>query len=58
MATLQQKIADIFLTRLADSPEVHAAMLAEFKELVSADKKTKADDFVRVFNLPAGREVT
>lgn len=57
MATLQQKIADSFLTKLARAPEVHSEMLTELKELVLSGKKPKVEDFVRVFNLPAGGEI-
>jgi len=44
MATLQQKIAEKFLAKLAESKDADT-------------KKLKADDFVKVFSAPAGGDV-
>lgn len=55
MATLQQKIAEKFLAKLADSKDVDPAKMDELRTLLGdSTKKPKADDFVRIFSLPAG----
>ena len=57
MATLQQKIAETFLAKLAEAKEIDAAKLAQIKALLAADKKPKVDDFVKVFSMPAGGDL-
>ena len=57
MATLQQKIAEKFFAKLAKSKDVDAAKIAELRTLLAESKKPKADDFVRIFSLPAGGDI-
>ena len=57
MATLQQKIAEKFLAKLAKSKDVDAAKIVELRALLADNKKPKADDFVRIFSLPAGGDI-
>ena len=57
MATLQQQIIEKFLGKLAESKHVDADKIAQLKKLLSDTKKPKADDFVKVFSLPAGGDV-
>lgn len=58
MPTLQQTISEKFLAKLAESKEVDAAKIDELRTLLLTDgKKPKADDFVRVFSLPAGGDL-
>jgi hypothetical protein len=57
MATLQQKIAETFLAKLAGAKEIDADKLAKIKALLVAEKKPKVDDFVKVFSLPTGGDV-
>jgi flagellar biosynthesis/type III secretory pathway M-ring protein FliF/YscJ len=57
MATLQEKIAEKFLAKLADSKNVDAAKVDELRALLSDGKKPKADDFIRIFSLPAGGDL-
>jgi len=57
MATLQQQIADKFLAKLAKSKDVDAGKIDELKKLLADPKKLKADDFVKIFSLPAGGDV-
>ena len=57
MAKLQNEIADSFLERLKESPDVSSEMVAALRELMSAGKKLKADDLVRVFSPPPGGDV-
>lgn len=57
MAKLQNQIADTFLELLKESPDVTPEMVAALRELLSATKKLKADDLVRVFSPLAGGEV-
>jgi hypothetical protein len=57
MATLQQKIAEKFLAKLADSKDVDAAKIDQLRSLLANGKKPKAEDFVRIFSLPAGGDL-
>jgi hypothetical protein len=58
MATLQQKIAEKFLAKLADSKDVDAVKLDHLRTLLANnDKKPKVDDFVRIFSIPAGGDL-
>lgn len=57
MATLQQKIAEKFLAELAGSKDVDPTKVEELRTLLADGKKPKADDFVRIFSLPAGGAV-
>ena len=58
MAKLQDEIADTFLEKLKESPDVTPEMVDGLRELLTAkNKKLKADDLVKVFSPPAGRDV-
>jgi hypothetical protein len=57
LATLQQRIVEQFLAKLAESKDVDADKIAQLKKLLSDSRKPKADDFVKVFSLPAGGDV-
>ena len=57
MATLQQKIAEKFLAKLAESKDIDAGKIEQLKKLLADTKKLKADDFVKVFSAPAGGDV-
>lgn len=57
MSKLQKRIVDMFLQRLAESGELDANKLAQLKVVLSAGKKVRADDLVRVFSLPEGSDV-
>jgi hypothetical protein len=50
MATLQQQIADRFLGRLAESKEVSAETIEKLRLSLAADKKLKAEDYVKIFS--------
>ncbi len=52
MPTLQQQIADAFLTRLAASKDLGPTMLERLRQLMASGKKPKADDFIKVFSAP------
>ncbi len=52
MATLQQQIAEKFLTQLAESKEVSAQKIEKLRSALSAEKKPKADDFLNIFSEP------
>ena len=54
MATLQQQIAEKFLAKLAKSKDVDAEKIDQLRSLLADRKKLRADDFVKVFSLPAG----
>jgi hypothetical protein len=58
MPTLQQTIAQTFLAKLAEAKEIDANKLEQIKALLTSEKKPKVDDFVNVFSLPAGGDVT
>jgi hypothetical protein len=57
MANLQNEIAATFLEKLKESPDVTPEMVVALRELLSARKKLKADDLVKVFSPPAGGDV-
>lgn len=57
MATLQKKIVETFLAKLAETEELDAEKLKQLKALLSAEKKPKVDDLVKLFSLPAGGDV-
>ncbi|MEX2181913.1 MAG: hypothetical protein WD771_07715 [Gemmatimonadaceae bacterium] len=57
MAKLQDEIAETFLEKLKESPDVTPEMVTALRELLSAKKKLKADDLVKVFSPPAGGDV-
>lgn len=57
MATLQQKIVEKFLTKLASSEDVDPAKVEALRILLADGKKPKADEFARIFSLPAGTDL-
>lgn len=57
MATLQQQIADEFLAKIATSKEFDSEKITQLKILLADTRKLKAEDFVRIFSLPAGGEL-
>lgn len=57
MSTLQQRIASKFLQKLAESKQVDARKIQRLRKLLTASKRPKADDFVKVFSLPAGGDL-
>lgn len=57
VATLQEQIAAKFLTKLAESKHLDAEKIEQLRKLFTDGKKVKADDFVRIFSLPAGGDV-
>jgi hypothetical protein len=57
MATLQQQIAEKFLAKLAKSKDFDAAKIGQLKTLLADGKKVRAEDFVKIFALPAGGDL-
>ena len=57
MATLQQRIAEKFLTKLAESNQVDAEQIGELRKLLADGKKLKADDLVKIFSLSPGGDL-
>lgn len=57
MPTLQQQIAEKFLAKLAESKDVDGEKIDLLRSLLTDSKKVKADDFVKVFSLPAGGDL-
>jgi hypothetical protein len=56
MATLQQQIAEKFLTKLTESNRVDAKIIDQLRRLLADNKKLKADDLVKIFSLSAGED--
>ena len=54
MATLQQQIAEKFLAKLAESEDVDGEKIDQLRSLLADSKKLKAEEFVKIFSLPAG----
>ncbi|MCU1306414.1 MAG: hypothetical protein JWN45_1109 [Acidobacteriaceae bacterium] len=57
MATLQQKIADTFLEKLEKSEHLSSATIDQIRSLLAKTKTPKAEDFVKIFSLPAGGDL-
>jgi len=57
MGTLQQKIAEKFLSKLSESKDIDAASVDELRKLLADKKKLKSDDLVRIFSLPASGDL-
>jgi hypothetical protein len=57
MATLQQQIAEKFLAKLAESEDVDAEKIDQLRSLLADSKRLKADEFVKIFLLPAGGDL-
>lgn len=56
MPTLQEQIAEKFLAKLAES-KIDAEKIDQLRTLLANSKKPKADDFVKIFSLPAGGDL-
>jgi hypothetical protein len=57
MATLQQQITEKFLIKLAESKKLDAEKIEQLRTLITENKKVKANDFVKIFSLPAGGDL-
>ena len=57
MATLQQQITEKFLIKLAESKKLDAEKIKQLRTLITENKKVKANDFVKIFSLPAGGDL-
>jgi hypothetical protein len=57
MATLQQQIAEKFLAKLEETKQLDAEKIEQLKKLLADSKKLKADEFVKIFSLPAGGDI-
>jgi predicted transcriptional regulator len=57
MSTLQQQIAEKFLSKLAESDNMDAAKIEKLRALLSDNKKAKAEDFIKIFTAPAGEDL-
>jgi hypothetical protein len=56
MATLQQKIAAAFLTKLREGEDVDAGKIDQLRTLLGSGKKPKADVLVKIFTAPEGSD--
>jgi hypothetical protein len=57
MATLQQNVAEKFLAKLKEGKELDAEKIEQLRKLLADSKKSKAEDFIKVFTAPAGGDV-
>jgi len=57
MTTLQQKIADRFLVKLAESKNFDSMIIDQLRALLAEGRSLKADDFVKVFSGPVGGDL-
>jgi len=57
MPKLQQQIAEKFLTELTKSKKVDADKIDQLRTVLADSKKLKADEFVKIFSLPAGGDL-
>jgi len=54
MATLQQIIAERFLTKLSESEDIDGSQIDQLRALLAENRKPKPDDFMRIFSLSSG----
>jgi hypothetical protein len=54
MATLQQTIADKFLSKLSESKSISGEQIDKLRALLADNKKPKPEDFARIFSLTSG----
>jgi hypothetical protein len=57
MMTLYQQIAEKFLVKLTGSKDVDAGKIEQLRRLMTDCKKTKADEFVKIFSQPKGGDI-
>ena len=57
MSTLQEQIAEKFLTKLAESKNLHAETIDQLRTLLAAGKKPKADEIAKIFQHPGGGDI-
>lgn len=57
MSNFRNEIAATFVEKLKESPDITPEMVATLRKLLSATRKLKADDLVKVFSPPAGGDV-
>ena len=57
MATLQQRIAEKFLTKLTDSNQVDPEQITQLRRLLTDGKKLKAEDLVKIFSRHPGGDL-
>lgn len=57
MAKLPEEIAETFLAKVTESPDVTPEMVENLRALLSTKKKPKVDELVKVFAPPTGGEV-
>jgi hypothetical protein len=57
MTTLQQKIVENFLAKLAESDGADEEKIKQLRILLAANKKPKVDELVKIFTLPAGGDI-
>ena len=57
MPTLQQTIAEKFLTKLTQSKDLHSETIEQLRVLMAAGKKPKVDEIVKVFQHPGGGDI-
>lgn len=57
MATIQQQIADKFVSKLTESGDVDAVKIEKLKMLLSENRRVKAEDFIKIFTLPFAEDV-
>ena len=57
MPTLQQQIAEKFLTKLAATGTLESERIDQLRGLLASGKKVKADELVKLFSSPAGGDI-
>jgi hypothetical protein len=57
MSTLQKRIAEKFLAKLAESKDLHSETIDHLRMLLAAGKKPKADEIVKIFQHLGGGDI-
>ncbi len=57
MPTLQQQVAEKFLTKLAEAGTLEPERIGQFRILLANGKKLKAEELVKLYSAPAGGDI-
>jgi hypothetical protein len=57
MPTLQQQVAEKFMTKLAETGTLEPERIEQLRGLLAGGKKVKAEELVKLFASPAGGDI-
>jgi hypothetical protein len=57
MSTLQKQITERFVSKLAESKDLHSETIDQLRSLLAASKKPRVDEIVKIFQHPGGGDI-